>query len=107
MTCRQCEKDMNAKFLVLNVNAALMDSTESWTLPAAKTRISLSLTVNRHVHAEDGGDIDTPHEVDLFSKMTNHDNCSGLGDKQAEEYFCSKECLVEWFKEQIDVLPNP
>lgn len=113
MTCKQCNKDMNGKFFVLNVVAALMDKTKTWVLPPTDTTVDLTLQVARQNHGvevfegnEYETDIEVPREIDIFKKMSNYDNCSTLGDRQAEDYFCSKECLVNWFSDAIKELPN-
>ncbi len=113
MSCKHCKKEIVSKFITLNVNAALMDNTETWIEPPKNTKIDLSLSASFH-HVEyemfQGHDfeydVEVPKEVDILSMMCNYDNISKLGDKQAEENFCSKDCLVEWFKSVINKLPN-
>jgi hypothetical protein len=99
---------MNGKFYVFNVNAALKDSTDSWVKPPKGKEVDLNLAISYHSHVIEsinGEDVEcdeiAPKEVDLFKNMKNWDNISKLGDKQAEEYFCSKECLISWFTDQI------
>jgi len=95
---------MEGIFYVFNINAALKDDTNTWVLPPANHEIDLNVSLQAHSHDTIGDD--TLKEIDVFKRMTNWDNVSKLGDKQAEDYFCSKECLLEWFKNLVNKLPN-
>ncbi len=105
---------MNGKFFVMNIHAALKDKTDTWVKLPEGTEVDIAFEVTKHSHVyeEFEGQVyecddEAPKQVDVFSKMCNYNNASNLGDKQAEEYFCSKTCLLKWFESILEKLPNP
>jgi hypothetical protein len=96
MTCKTCEKDITGNFIVLGLEASLQDQKLSTAKLPENTTLHAYLNVTSH-----SGDNDSYESIHLFDRMKT------FGTDQAEQYFCSKQCLITWIEEQLEELPNP
>lgn len=101
MPCKHCSKDITGNFIVFNPCAWLQDHTKSSISPPNNTAVKLSLDISSHSNRNNAYT-----SVDLCDHLTDVSNFSNT-IVQNEEAFCSKECLLEWFKNVINVLMNP
>lgn len=95
MSCKYCDKNITGNFICFNIGAGILDDTESSAeLPKG---LKLEYWFELTCHSKK-----INKSISLFEK-----NYTNEWSEQFEEYFCSKECLINWFSEQIKNLPNP
>ena len=103
MSCIQCKRDITGEFVVLGVLGGILDATDSSTqLPTLKPDCMFDITI----HSDEQEVYKT---VNLFDQMQQHDSSSemmGQWAMQAESYFCSQQCLKEWFCAKVDACPD-
>lgn len=100
MTCHKCNKDILGNFIVFSAGGGLVDKNNNSTNLPGTQSIDTWITVISH---SDRNQQYTT--VEIFDKLENDNESSW--STQGELYFCSKQCLVDWFKSTIDQLPNP
>ena len=98
MACKQCRKNIVGNFIVFNPVAFLEDKTKSSINAPKGTKIKLGL--HFHCHSDRKS---TYKSIDLIDKMTDVSN----NITQAEDYFCSKKCLLTWLERILKNIPNP
>ena len=99
MSCKNCKKKLNGNFIAFNPCAFLVDKTKSSVNTPKGTKIDLILAIDSHGKRF--------KSIDIFEKMNNVSSYSFQHSCQAEEYFCSKKCLLNWFEKLLGKLPNP
>jgi hypothetical protein len=97
--CDKCGKDITGNFIEFNIGTGMLDEEKcSIDIPDGH---SLDLFITLTSHSDRNNSYDSVDLVDSFKPYTNS------WSKQKVRSFCSKECLIEWFKDQLSNLPNP
>jgi len=93
MTCEVCKKDMDGRFIVLNGGALLMDRETD----CGGTNPNMDAFLSLYTH-------DHYNESYKNEEIYSLDNVTSNG--QFEWCFCSKSCIMKWFLEHLDNIPD-
>jgi hypothetical protein len=93
MTCQHCGTQLKGDFICINFGGLLKGKDDSASM---SNKVEHFLTISCHS--------DTLENYDsVFLEDKFQYQCPG----QAESYFCTKKCLLEWFTRQMDKIPEP